>query len=272
MSGDYQPTPEFHQWLTAAAEGNLDEQAAAEMGQVLRSDPAARAYYVDYMSVHALLQWRHGAVPPLEMPLAAPASVQPQRKTVYMWPALAVAAVVLIAASLTVILAWRAWGVSETGQQPIAIVLDQTGTQWNDGTSLASDQQLHPGRRRIAAGEARIQLSSGVMLAMQGPVDFEITSPEGLHLRRGKLRVYSPLATAGFTVTTPRGVQIVDLGTAFGVWAGEDHSVEVHLFDGKLRVNDQRILTSGQAVKIDPDGTVQVIAVDESLFPSLHSQ
>ncbi len=109
------------------------------------------------------------------------------------------------------------------------------------------------------------------MLAMQGPVDFEITSPDRLHLHRGKLRVYSPLSTEGFTVTTPRGVQIVDLGTAFGVWAGEDNSVEVHLFSGKLRVNDDHILTTGEAIQIDADGNVQAIAVDESLFPSLHS-
>ncbi len=152
MSGSYQPSPEFHQWLTAAAEGNLDEQAAAQMGQVLRSDPAARAYYVDYMSVHALLHWRHGAVPPLEMPLAAPATAQYQTKFAAMWPALAVAALVLIAASLAVVLAWRPWDDSETGQQPIAIVLDQTDAQWNDGTSLSQRSRAAsrppPHRRR----------------------------------------------------------------------------------------------------------------------------
>ena len=79
-------------------------------------------------------------------------------------------------------------------------------------------------------------------------------------------------STKGFTVTTPRGVQIVDLGTEFGVWAGDDHTIAVHLFEGKLRVNERCILSSDEAVQIDREGDIQAIAVDESMFPSLHGE
>ncbi len=274
MTSEYQPSPELDELVAAATEGALDDGAAARLNAMLQSDADARAFYVDYIEVHALLHWRHGTVEPLELPLAAPASTAPPLGAApYIRTAMAAAGCLALAALVIILVTGGPPGRDgDPSQQPIAIVVDNENVQWKTESLLDGEQQLRPGRQRIAAGVARIELSSGVLLAAAGPVDFEITSSDRIHLHQGKLHVYSPLAARGFTVTTPRGVPIVDLGTRFGVWVREDESVHVHLFEGRLRVNNEHDLVENQAVTVDRHGQLHRAESDGSLFPPLHRQ
>ena len=269
---EFNPTKQLNELCSAAAEGRLDIAQAEELNATLRNDAEARQFYIDYMEVNALLGWRHGAVEPLELPLAAPAKAEivknaPRNR----WVAAASLAGLAIAALVMIsVLALRAWQGSQP--TPIAIVLDEDDVRWQHGAAVDAQHQIRPGRHRIEAGVARIELFNGVLLTAAGPVDFELNAADHVHLHRGKLHIYSPLATRGFTVTTPRGVQIVDLGTRFGVWANDADEVHVHLYEGRLRINGRKEIEAGAAVVVDAQGQLQQSEANEELFPPLHRE
>ena len=43
----------------AAADGELDQESARRLNELVRTDESARKFYLDYLEVHALLAWRH---------------------------------------------------------------------------------------------------------------------------------------------------------------------------------------------------------------------
>lgn len=276
MTTDYQASPELNELVAAAAEGALDERELARLNALLR-DERARAFYIDYMEVHALLQWRHGGVEPLQLPLAAPAALDQRRSAPaaarYAGFAAAALACAALAAMVILSISGRApWQQPDEQPQPIAVVLSGDGVHWNSEALVDGQRKLLPGRQTIESGVAHIELSSGVLLAAAGPVDFEIESADRIHLHHGKLHIYSPLVTRGFTVTTPRGVQIVDLGTRFGVWVDDAEAVHVHLFEGRLRINNEQELAENQAVTVDAHGRLKPADIDEASFPPLYSR
>ena len=250
----------------AAADGELDQQGAQRLNELVRTDEAARQFYLDYLEVHALLAWRHGAVEPLELPLAAKPAETRRSRSRYNRMLLALSAVAVATIGLMGLLAATGMAPWQTRQQqPLAIVLEGE-------TLLQGADQLHAGRQRIDSGIARMELTSGVLMAVEGPCEFELSAADRLHLIRGKLHLYSPLATRGFTVTTPRGVQIVDLGTRFGVHVDEHETVHVQLFEGRLRVNNQHELEAGEAISVDATGAIRDQALEEDSFPRLHAE
>jgi hypothetical protein len=263
----------MHELLTAAAEGTLGDEDARELGALLRSDPAARDFYANYISVHALLHWRHGGIPPLEMPLNEQAIASAPRATVA-WRGIvwAVAASILVALGATAIyFAPQDKPPPTAPPNSIAIVVEQQQTRIESGESLATDEWLEVGRHRMSEGTARIALTNGVNLALEGPIDFELKTPERLHLSRGRLRAYVPVAARGFTITTSRGVQIVDLGTDFGVAVDTEQNVDVYVYAGSVRINGMMTLGAGQAQRIAGDG--QILPADEAeveQIPELH--
>ena len=263
---------ELSELCQAAAEGNLADDEEHRLNELVRSDERACALYVDYLEVHALLAWRHGLVEPLELPLAVARPSQSTSRSLK--PLWAAAAALVLALGGVALLFLLTGGVpwQSNSQKPIAMVVSEEDVEWSGRLRHNGDQQLSPGRQRIDSGTARIELTNGVLLAAAGPCDFEITSPDRLHLYAGKVNVYSPLATQGFTVTTPRGVQIVDLGTRFGVWVNEAESVHVHLFEGALLVNNRTEMKPGEAIIVDAAGTLSWDTADGDLFPQLHRE
>ena len=134
----YEPTPRMHELLTAAAEGTLGDEDARELGVLLRSDPAARDFYANYISVHALLHWRHGGIPPLEMPLNEQAIASAPRVTVA-WRGIvwAVAASILVALGATAIyFAPQDKPPPTAPPNSIAIVVEQQQTRIESGEGL----------------------------------------------------------------------------------------------------------------------------------------
>ncbi len=47
----------LHLLLSEMLEGRLDAEGAAELGDLLRSDPAARRQYIRQVATHAKLRW-----------------------------------------------------------------------------------------------------------------------------------------------------------------------------------------------------------------------
>jgi hypothetical protein len=266
-------SPRLHELLTAAAEGELGDADAGELSAMLRSEADVRQLYADYMSVHALLSWRHGGVPPLEMPLGEVVQSPPARpRKLRRWLPWASVAAVLVAATFAARHFLReSPEPAAASPDSIAVVVEQRETKFDSGESLATDEWLEAGRHRLSEGSARIALTNGVNLALEGPLDFELASPERMHLSRGRVRVYVPVAARGFTITTSRGVQIVDLGTDFGVAVDAEQNVDVFVYAGSVVVNGKSQLAAGESLRITAGGEISAGNIEEiARIPTLH--
>ncbi len=110
-------------------------------------------------------------------------------------------------------------------------------------------------RIQIQKGVVRLDFTNGVSVTLEGPADFEIFSPSRTCLYSGLLTAVVPEQAIGFKVETA-ALDIVDLGTAFGISVDGNGVTDVAVFEGEVKVNlpDDRqspevFLVEGEAVR-----------------------
>ncbi|MFM1904547.1 MAG: hypothetical protein RLZZ440_2447, partial [Planctomycetota bacterium] len=157
-----------------------------------------------------------------------------------------------------------------------AIVTAVRDGRWQgDGPGLG--QAVGPGRLVLQHGEVGLGFASGAELVVRGPADFSIRSALRLEMASGILAAHVPPEAEGFVVKTP-AVEVIDLGTAFGV-AAEAETVDVSVFSGQVEARaagmpeaDIRNLPAGQSRRF-VDGVSQGPSPrgDRASFPRLPS-
>ncbi len=263
MTDSYQPSPEFIQLLVSATEGELNAAQRDELNEIIRDDEPARQYYVEYMSMHAMLELQHHGTPQVEMPLETSRELLPKQQTSWS-PFIAFA----IAASL--LFAVMYWGYDQyrTSQGIVATLIDGDHFAWEDADDQPLDGSLRPGRGQIVAGRGNIELSGGVLIVMQGPAEFELLGePNRFQFNRGVMRAVVPPGAEGFTVVAG-GHEIVDLGTEFGLSVDKHNDVEVHVFKGAVRVANKVTLKKGEARGINHKGELYKPRLEAKTYPS----
>ena len=137
-------------------------------------------------------------------------------------------------------------------------------------------QDLYPGQRfTLISGFAEITTLRGAKALLQAPATIEtIYSDNAIRLHRGKLvgRCETP-GSKGFVVHTP-GVDVVDLGTEFGVEVDQASGCTVLVMSGSVRVQPTEasphafepvVLRQDDARRVDPEtGGLETIAVTEA--------
>ena len=109
----------------------------------------------------------------------------------------------------------------------------------------------------LETGLARLDFCNGATITLQGPAEFEIVSSDRTVLTSGILTASVPDSAVGFQVLTP-AMDVVDLGTAFGVSVGGDGETDVCVFEGEVEVsrtdskNRPRLVREGSAVRSSP--------------------
>lgn len=159
----------------------------------------------------------------------------------------------------------RARGVAVLGG-----VLD---ARWGAGQGRREvGDPLLPGVLHLEQGLAQIEFFSGATVVLQGPAELELLSPTRARLLRGRVRAHVPPAARGFTLLSP-DLQVVDLGTEFGMAVGEDGHAEVHVFDGLVQWSAgggaPRELAAGQALARTAQGLRPVSQSAETQFVGL---
>lgn len=159
----------------------------------------------------------------------------------------------------------------------VARLTEAVNCVWDDPqVPTQSGAELRPGKLNLVQGRARITFRSGAQVVLAAPCTFEIKNDMRGYLHGGQLSANVPRRARGFTVET-RSVQIVDLGTEFGVriepTTGE---VEVHVFAGEVEAHmlDRRgvphrtkRLMSDEAARFDSrNEQITAITVDERPF------
>ena len=105
------------------------------------------------------------------------------------------------------------------------------GEKWSqEGMFLTAGQLLD-----LEVGLVEVEFSSGAKVVLQGPARFVTAGPNDSRLDHGRLSAIVPEGAEGFTVRTP-GMEVVDLGTEFGVSVNENNKSDVHVFKGLVEM------------------------------------
>ncbi|MDA7893686.1 FecR family protein [bacterium] len=143
-------------------------------------------------------------------------------------------------------------------QELIARVAYQQNADWSSGPREIGDA-IDGGMMQLQVGIARLDFSNGATVTLQGPAKFEILSADRTRLHQGILTVHVPGTAIGFHIETP-AIDVVDLGTAFGLAVGFDGETDVCVFEGEVEVSatgetsnsEGRLLHAGNAVRSKP--------------------
>ena len=108
----------------------------------------------------------------------------------------------------------------------------------------------------LLSGTARIDFDYGASLIISGGTKFEVRDAGEIFLEEGNINCEVNEFGQGFKILTADS-EIVDLGTAFQVQAGD--STKVHVIDGEIEVkplasNELKKFTENQAVQIRKNG------------------
>lgn len=113
--------------------------------------------------------------------------------------------------------------------------------------------RLETDRLRFESGTVELEISNGVRVVLEGPVDFKLNSAMQTLCTLGRLSVFVPPEGKGFEVATPH-LTVQDLGTEFFINVTDKES-ECHVVKGEVVMNwfngGWTSFNTGQAMRID---------------------
>ena len=237
--------------ITAYVDGQISDDAFAELERILAHDPEAMQEYLDYIDIHVgLVGWaksKRNLVDQQSPFFVSPRSTlgqftQSRRK--YGLVLAATASILLLAVGL------RFWFANDgrnrqadlqkyVGSPPpqkveVATLIRARGCNWADGVeSVVEGERLTTGSLHLEEGDALLKFDGGAELILVGPANIELLSLAKAKLVSGMGTVRAPDVAIGFQLITPSTV-VVDLGTEFGVSVNSTGATEVHVFDGEV--------------------------------------
>jgi hypothetical protein len=218
---------EFLQLTTLYLEGEIDASDLELLNRALANSPQRVRQFNDMRLITGLIS-EHGR------------EVQSGQKTTSQFPSRRTAAITLAvlatAALLLVIFNWSGAYPSQDDNAPtIATLAYASHASWGNEERLLGDE-FGKGKLRLEVGLARLDFRNGASVTLQGPAEFEIVSTDRMILSSGILTASIPESAVGFVVLTPT-MDVVDLGTAFGVSVGADGETDVCVFEGEVEVS-----------------------------------
>lgn len=159
------------------------------------------------------------------------------------------------------------------GRNSIAKIAYQQNAGWSSGSRLTGDT-IDAGMMQLQVGIARLDFSNGATVTLQAPAKFEVLSAGRTRLHEGVLTVHVPGTAIGFEIETPT-VDVVDLGTAFGLAVGVDGETDVCVFEGEVEVSaigkppnsEGRLVLAGSAVRSKPlQGKLESVRYETNRF------
>ncbi len=166
-------------------------------------------------------------------------------------------AVLATASTLLLLLNWSDTQPQRDNVAPAIATLAYTShARWAYKERVLGDG-FGKGKLHLEVGLARLDFRNGATVTLQGPAEFEILSTEKTILSSGILTASIPESAAGFEVVTPT-MDVVDLGTAFGVSVGADGETDVCVFEGEVEVSlgesadMPQLVREGNAVRSRP--------------------
>jgi ferric-dicitrate binding protein FerR (iron transport regulator) len=158
-------------------------------------------------------------------------------------------------------------GQEEAGDLGVAVLTRVSGLQGEHTADWVTGKTIPPGTLQWDAGLLQLEFYCGATVVAEGPASLEILDDSRVVCRSGRLRACAPPPARGFTVLAPT-VELVDLGTEFGIRVEANGATEIHVFDGAVELYDpesdrnvttRRELNAGDAVTLDRNGETKKI-------------
>jgi len=269
--------PEFEQVLNRLLNSRNDEIPAADFEafqQILASHPEAIQEYFDYLDVDLgiqshlaeYLQTLEGTASgeTIPEPEVAVAAAVGNRSPLINYLVVAAASLLLV-----LMLEWMTSGdflwdptPEQITEQPVpkpayvATLTRSTDCVWG-GKSLPqfAGQRLLSENLILEQGVAEFRFDTGVRLIIEGPTKIDLVTACCAKLDYGKMVLHGYEPSPEFSLITPL-LTFHDIGTEYGAEIHKDGEVELHVFEGAVRVdpnqkNDQfaesLIIEAGQA-------------------------
>jgi len=217
----------FSDHIDRSFDGQLSEEEWDALQQAVISDPELRRQYVEQRWLHALLESESGA-------LTGRLSEPKERQTAVMKRPFvrlaAAAAVVLFGVSLILF--------SQSRPAPVVATLIQAENCRWAGSDLPTVEGagLSAGTLSLAEGMATIRFNSGATVTLEAPSVLVVESAMKCRLVEGSVVADVPESAYGFTIDTAR-MEVIDLGTRFGVTTTPLGDSNVFVFEGEVKVN-----------------------------------
>ena len=133
------------------------------------------------------------------------------------------------------------------------------------GEELLDGDDVEAGMYQLTNGIIKLAYKNGATVIVESPSKFKLINYDSMELLSGKASIYSP-DKSNFKVHAP-GVLVEDLGTEFSVDMVEGEHLDVHVYDGVVRVEshdeshvNKVQVREGEAVRVIYDPHGQVIA------------
>ncbi|WP_442507178.1 FecR domain-containing protein [Novipirellula sp. SH528] len=242
----------------------IDADRHSQLQEILRSDPAAREQYLEYLDLHFDLNRLHqsaGDLPPNAKELlkladsvrAAPYEVASDsvsldsmaaRARWQWWASLAVAIALCVGVALF------ATSQNSSDSSPLAehdevslqptmgnrshVQLTQAlGTKFYGEATPPLGSFVPMGHEfALSSGMVELRFPAGATTIIEAPAVFVVTDDARLELASGSCSVHAPDGAEGFRVDTPLG-NVVDLGTRFVVNVDQMGETKVQVVEGE---------------------------------------
>ena len=241
---DSPPDPALLALCDHLLDGDLTDDARADLEARVLRDPAQRRDYVEYLQLHAALRQqasRLSDAPLAEVLHAMPAPSSNLVRPRFAW-ALKLAAALLLGAGL-------AWSTLHflPRDESLATLLEVKNARW-DSSALPTEpgSKLGRGRLRLVDGLARVIFRSGAEVSLEGPAELELVDANACFLHSGALVAHVPEPAHGFIVATAHA-QLIDHGTDFGISADATGRAQVQVLQGEVELRHDR---SGEALRL----------------------
>ncbi len=259
--------------IEAYLSGELDESARQQMERAFRNDRELRSSFLQQLQVHSALGVMigdeaaekeasfnesvmahlnsEGADDHREFAKSVLTEIVEEREGLraIRWPDLIKAGVISAAASIALMFLLQSVIFGNAQGPPsdeakgnsssfVARLEASEDLQWSPATfgNLREDGWLTPGLLEIESGQAKIAFNSGATSTIEGPAKLSIESNNRVFLKFGRIVSEVPKPASGFTVNTPR-LNVVDLGTRFGVSVNRNGDSELHVMEGVVEAS-----------------------------------
>lgn len=263
--------PEVNGWMQKLLDGSISQGEFALLQDEMERDAEVRQLYYEYAMLEQGLQFRlTRKAQQAGISGLAEARLRVQRKKTLKWAALtAVAATILLAIGLQFFFIHQAPAELQYASSP--------GTRYTvthaEGTAVDGDKMQVGSRMMVSQGTVELNFDSGVRAVISSPADITMLEEGVLQMDEGHGWFDVPAKAVGFTVVT-KDLEVVDLGTRFGVHSSPDSEDQVHVFQGRVKVmarNSQRketTLSVDEAVTVLSNGVLRPIKNDGETFLS----
>ncbi len=264
---------EFDSALSLLMDNEISPEAFAELEGHLSGSEEARRRYMDVVDLHQLLRLEQGA----RQRTAAQGSVIPmdrvvarQKRRTLKFALLSSAAAILVAVLVSTYILLP--------DPPPARFKTSSFAQFSlthstpENVEAPEGKQLAVGSRlRLTRGTIELQFRSGTRGVVSAPADLTLRKEGLVALDQGRAWFEVPPKGVGFQIDTPEFL-LTDLGTEFGVISDSEEPDQVHVFDGRVEVQNhygdgqEVALAAGDARVVEADGGWLVTAAAPEAF------